>query len=64
MPKTTSGEKRTFEAFAEEKKPAAWKAAAARAMRGWPIGFEVTEAEFEKALEDAGEIVLGYDVKR
>lgn len=28
------------------------KYVAARAIRNWPIGFEVTEAEFDKAVED------------
>jgi hypothetical protein len=57
-------ERRTFEAWAAEKKTAAWQAAAARAMRAWAIGREVTEAEFDEAVRAAGEIRLGYDLTR
>jgi uncharacterized membrane protein AbrB (regulator of aidB expression) len=53
-----------FEKWAEAKKPAAWLVAAARAMRGWAIGREVTEAEFDDAIHAAGTITLGDDLKR
>lgn len=55
----SDAERRPFEAWVEEKRPAAWLAAAARAMRGWPIGREVTEAEFDAAITAAGTIPLG-----
>jgi hypothetical protein len=57
-------ERRPFEAWAAEKKPAPWQAAAARAMRGWAIGREITESEFDDAITAAGSITLGYDLKR
>jgi hypothetical protein len=53
-----------FETWVATKKPEPWRAAAARAMRGWAIGREVTEAEFDEALKAAGEIVCGYDLTR
>jgi hypothetical protein len=46
--------RRPFETWVAEKKPAAWLAAAARAMQGWAIGREVTEPEFDDALKAAG----------
>lgn len=65
MPKTeTPAARRPFEAWAADKKPAAWQAAAARAMRGWAIGREVTEQEFDDSIQAAGKITLGYDLTR
>jgi hypothetical protein len=56
--------RRAFETWVDEKKPAAWLAAAARAMRGWAIGREVTETEFDTALADAGSVRIGYALNR
>jgi hypothetical protein len=56
--------RRPFETWATEKQPAPWQAAAARTMRGWVIGREVTEAEFDDAIKAAGSIVLGHDLTR
>jgi hypothetical protein len=56
--------RRPFEAWVLAKKPEAWRAAAARAMRGWAIGFEVTETQFDEAMTAAGEIRIGYDLTR
>jgi hypothetical protein len=57
-------ERRPFEAWVAEKKPAPWQSNAARAMRGWAIGREVTEAEFDDAVKAAGAVVLSSDLKR
>lgn len=57
-------ERKTFETWAAEKRPAAWLTAAARAMRGWAIGREVTEAEFDDAIHAAGSVTLGHDQTR
>ncbi len=32
--------------------------AMAKAHRGWPVGAEVTEEEFDKAVEEAGNVPL------
>jgi hypothetical protein len=55
-------DRKPFETWVEAKKPPAWLAAAARAMRGWPIGREVTEQEFDDALEAAGQVAIGYEL--
>lgn len=52
-------QRKPFEEWVAEKKPAAWLAAAGRAHRGWAIGREVTEADFDAALKDAGAVVIG-----
>ncbi len=57
-------ERRPFEAWVEAKRPELWRAAAARAMRGWAIGREVTEVEFDESLKAAGEVRLGYSFTR
>jgi hypothetical protein len=59
-PERRPPERRAFEAWVEAKRPEAWRSAAARAMRGWAIGREVTEAEFDEALEAAGAVRIGY----
>jgi hypothetical protein len=38
--------------------PEAWKFAAAKAMHRWPIGWAVTEAEFDQAVTDATDGVV------
>jgi hypothetical protein len=55
-------ERKPFEIWAAEKKPAPWQANAARAMRGWAIGREITEAEFDDAIQAAGQVAIGYDL--
>lgn len=52
-------DRKPFEQWASEKKTPAWLAAAARAMRGWAIGREVTEEDFDAALTDAGAVAVG-----
>lgn len=42
-----------FEEWSALKHVAEWKSRAAKAMRSWPIGAEVTEAEFDQAIYDA-----------
>lgn len=49
---------RTVEAWAAMKQPAAWLLAAARMLRAWPIGREVNEDDFDRALSDAGSVAL------
>jgi hypothetical protein len=55
---TPADPRRPFEEWVAAKKPAAWLAAAARAMQGWAIGREVTEHQFDKALEAAGAVTM------
>ncbi len=38
--------------------PNYWKFAAAKALRAWPIGMEVTEKEFEDAIHDACNVTI------
>lgn len=42
-----------WEQLAADKGVPHWKADAARIGRGWPLGFEVTEDEFNQAVYDA-----------
>jgi len=44
---------KTFEAWAAAKSSAEWRVAAARVGQGWPAGLEMTEGDFDKALDDA-----------
>lgn len=60
----TEAPRRAIEAWAEEKRAEAWRLAAARAMRGWAIGRELTEQEFDAAMKAAGEIRIGYDLSK
>lgn len=60
MAPTSSVERRPIEGWAKAKQPELWRYRAAKALRDWPIGAEVTEAEFDEALKAAGEISLGY----
>ncbi len=50
--------RRPFEEWVKEKQPAAWLAAAARTMRGWAIGREVTEQEFNEAIRAASAVEM------
>ena len=51
--------RKPYEEWVALKQPAAWLAAAGRALRGWAIGKEVTEADFDAALHDAGAVAIG-----
>lgn len=42
--------KKTIEQWAAEKKIPAWKVSVARAFERWPVGYEVTEEQFEESL--------------
>lgn len=56
MPVASAAEaplRRAFEAWAADRKTDAWKVNAAKHLRGWPIGAEVTEDEFNQAVYDA-----------
>lgn len=44
---------KAFELWAAEKSSEPWLVAAARVGQGWPVGLEMTEGVFNKALEDA-----------
>lgn len=46
-------QRRAWEIWAADKKVPHWKADAARHGRGWPLGQEVTEDEFNQAVYDA-----------
>lgn len=46
-------ERRAFEEWGAAKKVEAWKVNAAKHLRVWAIGFEVTESEFDQAIYDA-----------
>lgn len=48
-----------FEAWAHAKSTAPWLVAAARALRGWPAGREVSELQFDEACAEASEGQLG-----
>lgn len=50
---------KTVETWSEEKRTPAWLFAAARAKHRWPIGREVTEAEFDKAIAATKSIQIG-----
>lgn len=45
--------RRPFEEWAASKAHEPWKIAAAKAMRSWAIGHEMTEGEFDEAVSDA-----------
>lgn len=52
-------ELRTVEAWQEKKKAPAHALAAARVLQGWAEGRQVTEADFEKALDNALNLRVG-----
>ena len=64
FPAEAAPARQPFEAWVAAKQPEAWRAAAARAMRAWAIGREVTEAEFDQALADAGAVQIGIEPTR
>lgn len=41
---------RPFEEWAAVKKSAKWEVAAAKAMHRWPLGKEMSEADYDKAI--------------
>lgn len=49
---------KTVEAWAEKKRPEDFVLAAARALKGWAIGKEVAEEDFDEALKSAGAVQL------
>lgn len=44
---------RAFEDWAFAKKLEPWKVRAAKEMHRWPLGQEMSEADFDKAITDA-----------
>jgi hypothetical protein len=49
----------TVESWAKKKKSDPFLVAAARGLKGWVPTSEVSEADFDKALQDAGNVQLG-----
>jgi hypothetical protein len=47
-----------FEQWAAKKKTVAWLLAAAKALESWPIGREITEAQFDDAVLRAGSLAV------
>lgn len=56
---TSPDEKLAFEEWGRRKNIEDWKVNAAKHLRGWPMGFEVTEAAFDQAVGDA----LGHVIR-
>jgi hypothetical protein len=52
--------RKPIEIWAEEKGTPAWLVAAARVHENWPMGRELTEAEFEAALKRVSSVRVGY----
>jgi hypothetical protein len=52
--------RRSYEDWATDKIPEAWALAAAKTLMSWPVGREVTEAEFDEAIRTAKAIQIGY----
>jgi hypothetical protein len=50
--------KQPIEKWAEQKKLPAWMFAAAKAHENWPQGFEVTEEDFDQAVQAACGVAL------
>lgn len=48
---------KTVEAWAEELGSPKWKFAGARMLHAWPIGRELTRADYEAALDAAANVV-------
>lgn len=59
QPASEAAERKTAEAWAELRTTPAWLFAAARAYHGWPIGQELTAAEFDAAVEATASIPIG-----
>lgn len=53
---TTAALRLTVEQWLGRKRPEAWKHAAAGAMNRWPIGAELTEEEYDAAIQGAEHI--------
>lgn len=51
-------ELKPFETWAAEKKTPDWLLAAAAASHQWPIGREMTEAQFDAAVEAAANLKM------
>jgi hypothetical protein len=58
-PEAPAPERKPVEQWAAEKGTVAWKFAAAQAGERWPIGAELTEAEYTDAIERAANVRLG-----
>jgi hypothetical protein len=52
-------ERRTAEAWRDAKQTVAWAFAAARAGERWPLGQELTEAQYDAAIDRAKNMRLG-----
>jgi hypothetical protein len=47
----------------EQHNPASWQFAAAKANERWPLGAELTEAEYDAAIARAGAVTLNHPPK-
>lgn len=56
--------RKPIEGWAQEKGTAAWLFAAAKALRAWAVGQEVSEQDFDEAVADAGSVAIGVTSAR
>lgn len=54
------GMRRTVEDLAKAKDTPPWLFAALKALRGWAVGQEVTEAQYDAAAHEAAHVEIGY----
>jgi hypothetical protein len=52
-------ERKPVEKLLAEKKTPAWLFAAARVHKRWPVGLELTEAEYEEGIKEAAGLRVG-----
>ena len=50
---------KTVEAWFAALAPEAWQHHAAQCCFGWPVGKELTEAQYKAALDEAAHVVVG-----
>lgn len=61
---TTAAELVPVEQLHERHETPSWLAAAAKMKHGWPVGFELTEESYQKALKAAADEPIGASVKK
>jgi hypothetical protein len=54
-----SGERRTVEQWQELKKTPAIAFAAAKGLMGWVVGAEISEGDYDQAIDDAMNVRIG-----
>lgn len=52
-------EKKSYDKWAEEKKTPAWLLAAAKAYHRWDMGTQLSEGDFDAALDQVSNLPLG-----